>query len=154
MRRPPTGRRTGRLPTRATALHRRNVPGLALILALLLGACDSGVQGPGVLMARAVVETATATASGADLGAVVLEIRGSGIQGFAGRGGTRLYSAPLSDRPGTHRVILVDAEGGEIGFDIMVDDVGMDDPTITVVEAADTDNATMSRSGVTVRIER
>lgn len=134
--------------------HGRIKAGILLAALFLLAACESEVHGPGVLMARAVVESPGATASGANLGGVVLEIRGSGIQSFAARGGTRLYSAPLSDRPDTHRVILIDADGGEMGFDISVDDVGMDDPTITVVQAANTENAVMSRSGVTVRIER
>jgi hypothetical protein len=119
---------------------------LALLSAVLLATgCDLGPSGPGTLTARA---------SGESLGGVVLEIQGRGIRGFSGRGSTRVYSAPVAARPGVHRVILVDPVGGEIGFDIEVDDRGMDGPVATVVQAARTDNTMMLSSGVTVRIAR
>jgi hypothetical protein len=53
-----------------------------------------------------------------------------------------------------YRVIVVDPVGGDIGFEIQVDDVGMDGPILTVITAARTDNATMSAAGVAVRVER
>jgi len=118
----------------------------ALILAgVLLTACDSGPSGPGQLLIRA---------SGVDLGAAVLEIQGSGIREFSARGSTRIYSAPVSAKTGAFRVVIVDPVGTDIGFDVSVDDVGMEGPIVTVVSAADTANQTMSTAGVTVRVER
>lgn len=124
----------------------RRSPALALLLAVaLLAGCDLGPSGPGALSGRASAE---------GLGGVVLEVQGSGIRGFAGRGSTQVYAAPVADRAGVHRVILIDPEGGELGFDVEVDDRGMEGPMVTVVQAAGTDNATMPASEVAVRIER
>lgn len=118
---------------------------LALLAAVVVAGCDFGPSGPGSLTARA---------SGESLGGVVLEIQGAGIRGFTGRGSTRVYSAPVAGRPRVHRVVLVDPAGGDLGFDIEVDDLGMEGPVATVVQAARTDNTMMLSAGVTVRIER
>jgi hypothetical protein len=112
---------------------------------VLLGACDSGPEGPGTLSARA---------EGAALGAVVLEVEGSGIRGFSGRGSTRVYSGAVPGRGGLHRVVLVDAAGGSLGFAIDVDDVGMDGPFVRVVSAATTTNALVLVPEVDVFVER
>jgi hypothetical protein len=124
--------------------RRRPVLGLALAVSLLAG-CDLGPSGPGTLTGRASAE---------GLGGVLLEVQGTGIRGFAGRGGTQVYAAPVADRSGVHRVLLIDPAGGEIGFDVEVEDRGMEGPVVTVVQATDTANASMPRSDVAVRIER
>lgn len=119
---------------------------VALMLTLVaLAGCDFGPSGPGVLTGRASADA---------LGAVVLEMQGSGIRGFSGRGSTQVYSAPVAGRSGVHRVILIAPDGGDLGFDVEVEDVGMEGPAVTVVQAARIDNATMPASLVTVRIER
>ena len=118
---------------------------VAFVFLLGVGACDSGPSGPGTLEGRVRAEA---------LGAVLLEVEGTGIRGFAGRGSTQIYSAQVPGRGGVHRVIVVDPVGGDIGFEIEVDDVRMDGPIMTVVKAARTDNSTMSTVGVTVGIER
>lgn len=114
-------------------------------LTLFLGACDSGPEGPGSFVGRA---------SGESLGAVLLEVQGPGIAGFAGRGSTQVYSGGVPSKVDTYRVILVDPQGGDIGFEIEVEDLGMEGPIITVIQASRTDNVLMSPSGVAVSVER
>jgi hypothetical protein len=132
----------------ARARFRRGHRRMRLLAALavgVLGACDSDPSGPGAFLARA---------SAPGLGAVVLEVEGQGITGFAGRGSTRVYSAAVPSRPRVHRVVLVDAVGGEIGFDIQVEDVGMERPVVTVVQAAGTDNRSLSSGAVSIAVEQ
>lgn len=119
----------------------------AFVLALLVAvaACDSGPSGPGTL---------TVVATGASLGGVVLEVEGTGIRSFEGRGSTRVYSAPVEGRAGVHRVILVGPEPGDLPFEMQVDDVGMEGPVITVLQAARGDNFAIPASRVSVRVER
>ncbi len=112
---------------------------------LAMAACDSGPAGPGTLVARAEASA---------LGAVVLEVEGPGVTGFAGRGSTRVYSAPVAGRPGVHRVVLLASDGGELGFSIDVDDLGMDGPFVRVVSAATTDNTLLPAPRVDVFEER
>lgn len=114
-------------------------------LAVVLAGCDGGPSGPGTILARA---------SGPDVGGAVLEMSGSGIRGFTGRGSTRVYWAGVPGRAGVFRVVLVDPEGGDMGFDLVVDDRGMDGPTVTVISAAGTDNRLIPKSSVVVRFER
>jgi hypothetical protein len=123
---------------------------IGLLVVLVISACDSGPRGPGALLARASLDGAS---GGPSLGAVVLELQGSGIQGFEARGDTRLYASAVPGKVDVHRVVLVHPSGGELGFEILVDDVGMDRPGVTVVQAADTDNAILERQTVVVRIE-
>lgn len=128
----------------------RPAPVLAAVGVLVAGllataGCDAGPEGPGTL---------GVVASGPELGAVVLEVEGPGIRGFAARGSARVYSAPVEGRADAHRVIVIDPEPGELSFAVEVDDVGMEGPVVTVVSAADGDNLGMSASRVTVRIAR
>jgi hypothetical protein len=95
-----------------------------------------------------------ARATGPDVGGAVLEISGSGIRGFTGRGSTQVYSAAVPGRAGVFRVVLVDPEGGDMGFDIEVDDRGMDGPVAAVVSVAGTDNGLLPTSSLVVRFER
>ena len=120
---------------------------IAVVIAITLAvaACDSGPSGPGSILARA---------TGPDVGGALLEIRGTGIRGFAGRGSTRVYSAAVPDRPGVFRVVLVDPEGGDMGFDIQVDDRGMEGPAATVISVAGTDNGLLPVADLMVRFER
>jgi len=118
--------------------------GIAALLTLaLLAACDP--SGPG-----SIVGNVTGTA----LGGVVLEVEGVGIQGFGARGATRAYSAPVPNRTNVHRVILVSPTPGELEFEIMVEDLGLEGPVITVIEATDGGNLLVPPSSATVRIER
>ena len=112
---------------------------------VVMAACDSGPSGPGSLIA-------TVEADG--LGGALLEVVGPGITGFDGLGDTRVYDAELANARNTHRVLLVDPTGGEIRFEIHVEDVGMDDPVLTVVSAAGVDNDTRLTAGIVTRIER
>ena len=112
---------------------------------LALAGCDSDPAGPGTLLVRL---------SAPDLGAAVLEVDGTGVRGFAGRGDTQVYFAPVPGRSNVYRVIAVDPIGGEIGLDVEVDDVGMEGPVVTVVQAARNDNTTASVRNVAVSVER
>jgi len=126
---------------------RRRAPRLLLlIVAGLAAACDGGPKGPGTR--DGVVE------GPANLGAVVLEVTGSGIQGFKGRGDTRAYGTVVSAAEGRHRVVLVDAAGGLIEFGITVEDLGAEPPLVTVLVAAGSDNQAQLSTGVVVRLDR
>ena len=118
---------------------------VASLSLLAVAACDSGPSGPGSLVGRV---------TGDMLGGVVLEVVGSGIRSFEGRGDTQVYSAQVGDKVNTHRVLLVTPVGGEIQFEILVDDVGMEGPAMTVVSAAGTDNLTQIAASIDVRVER
>ncbi len=50
--------------------------------------------------------------------------------------------------------MLIHPEGGDLRFEIQVEDTGMDDPVVHVVSAAGLDNETLFASGIVVRIER
>lgn len=110
-----------------------------------IGACDFGPSGPGALEGHV---------TGPLLGGVVLEVVGVGIRGFEGRGSTRAYSAPVATRANAHRVILIDPQGGELVFDIRVDDIGMEGPVVTVVSATGTDNLELLAGSIEVTVER
>ena len=110
---------------------------------VVLGAC--GPSGPGALTARI---------TGEGLGGVILEVDGRGIQGFSARGDSRVYSAPMPGRENVHRVVIIHPSGGELGFDIAVDDVGMESPVVRVVSATRTDNTLMSVGGIAFTLER
>ena len=90
--------------------------GVVFAALLSMAACDSGPEGPGSLIGRA---------TGDALGAVVLQVEGVGIQGFAGRGTTQVYWSGDPGRVNTHRVILIDPQGGDLGFEIIVEDRAM-----------------------------
>ncbi len=136
---------SGRSLFRGAALL-RSVRTWALTVAVLLAACDSGPSGPA---------TVAGTVSGdSDLGAVVLDVVWAGVQGFEGRGGTQVYSAPVADTPNRHRVILVGPSGGELGFSILVDDLYLEGPVVTVVEATSSNNLPRPVGALQVRLER
>ncbi|MDA0329516.1 MAG: hypothetical protein O2958_10970 [Gemmatimonadetes bacterium] len=120
-------------------------PAAALFLLLVGVGCDSGPSGPGALTGRV---------TGQPLGAVVLEVTGVGIQGFDGRGSSQAYSAAVAGRVDTYRVVLVDAVGGDITFDIRVDDVRMEPPTVVVIAAARPDNVSQPVATLAVIVER
>lgn len=124
---------------------RRFVSGLAAAAIVALSACDSGPRGPG---------TITAFATGPSVAGVVLEVQGAGIQGFTARGSSRVYSAAVEGRAATHRVVIITPDAGEMVVDIEVDDLGMEDPTIRVLSAANGANEAITRPDVTVRLER
>lgn len=113
------------------------------VCVLVVGAC--GPSGPGALTGRL---------SADGLGGAILEVDGRGIQGFSGRGDSRVYSAPMPGREGVYRVVIIHPSGGEIGFDIAVDDVGMESPVVRVVSATRTDNSLMSPVGIVFTMER
>ena len=123
-------------------------PALAAIAALALSAtaCDSGPDGPGV-----VAGTVTGPA---DLGAVVLDVVWNGIQGFEAHGSTQVYSAPVAGEVGRHRVILVGPTGGSLSFGILVDDLYLEAPVVTVVEAVATDDLARPVGNIQVLLER
>lgn len=123
---------------------------IGLLAFLAVSACDGGPEGPGALSARAVLDEAP---GGASLGAAVLEFQGRGIQGFEARGDTRLYASAVAGKTDVHRVVLVHPSGGELGFEILVDDLGRDRPMVTVIQAAGIDNNPLPSGVVVVRIE-
>ena len=92
--------------------------------------------------------------TGDDLGAVLLEVEGVGIQSFEASGSTQLYAASLAGQADTHRVILLSAQAGLLEYRINVDDVGMDPPVVTVLQAALTTNQAVSAAVATATIER
>jgi len=110
-----------------------------LAIALVVAACDSGPEGPGDL-------AATFTGSGNAPGGVVLEIVGSGIVGFSGEGGTKVFWA-AQETPSVYRVIVLGQGGSELRFKASVEDVGNRMPRATVVSVVDEDNIPLPATG-------
>ena len=111
-----------------------------------LSACQTGPDGPG---------TVSGTVTGpADLGAAVLDVVWAGVQGFEGQGSTQVYSAAVAGEPNRYRVILVGPAGGDLTFGIFVDDVYLEGPIVTVVDATGSDNLPRSIGDVRVLLER
>jgi hypothetical protein len=108
-------------------------------------ACDSGPEGPGSLMARA---------TGDELAGVLIQVEGVGIQGFSGRGTTQVYAAQTPGVANTHRVLLIDPIGGDLGFEIVVEDRAMEGPIVTVLQASLLNGQTVSAAIVTITVER
>ena len=127
---------------------RRRALARALVGALggvLVAGCDFGPSGPGTIPGRVFGDDA--------LGAVVLEVRGAGIEGFEGLGDTRVYAAQVAGAENRHRVVLVSPGGGDMRFDMRVRDVGMFPPSVAVMAAASTDDEPRPVGGVEVRLE-
>lgn len=118
---------------------------IALVATLSVAACDSGPSGPGAF---------EAIATGEDVGGVLLQVDGPGILGFDARGDARLYAAADSVRPGRHRVLVISPGSGELRFAILVEDVAIEGPAITVLQATRADNRLTTPSAVVVRIVR
>jgi hypothetical protein len=125
---------------------RGEIAALAALILTGLSACDTGPVGPA---------TIAGTVTGpADLGAVVLDVVWAGVQGFEGQGSTQVYSAQLTAEKDRHRVILVGPAGGDLSFGILVDDLYLEGPLVTVVEAVATDNLSRSVDNIRVLLER
>jgi hypothetical protein len=88
----------------------------------------------------------------AALGAVTLDVVGSGVTGFEGVGSTEAYGTVVSARQNRHRVVLVDPVGGQLRFSVRVEDVRAEPPVMSVVGAAGTDNLERITTDVEVRI--
>ena len=127
---------------------RRFVVAIVLLAALSpLVACDSGPSGPGQF-------TAVVTSPSGGVGAVILQVQGQGIQGFAGAGATEVLSNPMGSE-GTFRVVAVNEGTGTLQFRVQVEDLGAELPTASVISAAGTDNQmVVSVTGYQVRFER
>ena len=118
---------------------------LALGLLALVAACsDGGPKGPGTY-------TAMVEVVGPPAGAVILDVTGTGINGFEGTGDTQIFSTVRDQVGGVHRVIAVSATGA-LGFRIRVAQVELGLPTVVVVDAAGTDNRPRGPAGLSVRL--
>ena len=120
-----------------------------LALPLLLGACDVfEPSGPGSLTAR--VE-----GQGAQVGAAVLQVSGTGIRDFTAAGDSRLFVRQGSE-PDRWRIVVVSPDGGDPVFRIDVEDVSAALPSTLVFSAAGTDDEPLAGDvhvGVTIRRE-
>lgn len=133
----------GIFPERARRTPARRVARV-LLAAAALAACDMGSEGPGAVTARITGEPS--------LGAVVLDITWTGVEGFGGLGNTRAYWARVEGSPDRYRVVLLDPVGGELGLTIEVQDVRGRVPIVTFVSAADVENRVLPVSRLKMRI--
>ena len=118
----------------------------AAVVALIgLAACDGGPKGPGVINGTII--------SPINLGAVVLEVEGTSVRGFVGNGDTQAYGLVVPGIGGRHRVVLVSRSGSSIQFGIEVEDLRLEPPIATVVDAAGADNLPTLLAGILVRLE-
>jgi len=101
-------------------------------LVFLAVGCDSGPSGPGDI-------TGTIQSPGSPLGGAVVEIVSSGIEGFSGAGGTRIFSA-IQENPVVYRVIVIGESGGDLTFRVSVQDRGGRLPRASVVSLVDLNN--------------
>ena len=127
---------------------KRSVLGVvAVTSALLISGCDLfGPSGPG---------TIEATFSGPQpIGGLVLEVTGSGIEGFEGTGSTQALGAVVSAPEGKHRVVAIVPVGAEISIGIRVSDLGDETPRFTVISATTPANTPLGTEGIQVRVER
>ena len=118
---------------------------VAAVALIALTGCDWGPKGPGVINGTII--------SPSNLGAVVLEVEGTGIRGFVGNGDTQAYGSVVSSIGGRHRVVLVSRSGSSIQFGIEVEDVRSEPPIATVVYAAGADNLPKLLAGILVQLE-
>lgn len=113
-----------------------------LLLLPLVAACDLfGPSGPGSLTARVVGQGPDG--QGVAVGAAVLQVSGSGVRGIASAGASRIFSRQQTE-PGTWRVVVVNPDGGELLFEIEVDDVAAPAPSTLIFTAADTSDEPIS----------
>jgi hypothetical protein len=126
-------------------MKRRLTMAAAVAAALALGACGSEPHGPGTF-AGTVTVTAPAT-----LGAVVLELTGSGITGFESQGGSVAYGAVVNRPDGRWRVVVVGT--GPLRFGVKMADVKGGKPGVQVVQAVDENNAPLPASLVKVTLD-
>lgn len=132
-------------------IRRRGTIGgvLAMALTMLLAACDDDPSGPGTL---------TLTVEGpAPLGAVVIELRGSGLRSAEPltSGWTHLELIGSDGGTEVHRLVLIQQASGTLSAQLEVDDVGAPPPTATVVLASDgSDLPLSSLDGLQVRVRR
>ena len=116
----------------------------ALLALVVVAAAACEPSGPGPL--AGVVEGPL------PLGAVVLEIRGTGITGFEGAGDTRTFADP---RASNQRVVVVGSAAGELRFRVHVEDVSGLLPTATALSAVDANNRPIeSLARISVQISR
>jgi hypothetical protein len=119
-----------------------------LLAPVALAACDlGGPKGPASVLG-------TLTGGEAALGAAVVELTWDGVTAFEGRATTQVYSAAVSGSPGRHRLVLLDATGGELRFTIQLQDDLLYAPVVTVVSAVGTDNLPLPLGGLRVVLER
>jgi hypothetical protein len=111
----------------------------ALLVALLLGGCDSGPEGPGDL-------TASFTETGGPVGGAVLEVVGKGIVQFSGAAGSKVFWAG-QDGSSVYRVIVLGEGAGAPSFTASVEDVGDRLPRVTVVSLVDQNNVPIPVTG-------
>ncbi|HZD05478.1 MAG TPA: hypothetical protein VE173_11180 [Longimicrobiales bacterium] len=75
-------------------------------------------------------------------GAVIVELRGSGIESVEGLGATSAFAALVGTGSGseTWRVVLVTPTPGEMDFEVAVEDLGEGEPRGVVMSAVDGQN--------------
>ena len=105
--------------------------GLA-VLAILVVGCDTLPSGPGEI-------TGSVQSQNASLGGAVLEIVATGVEGFSGVGGTKVFWAPQED-PVVFRVIVIGEGGGDLKFSISMQDRSDRTPRGSVVLLTDLNN--------------
>ena len=127
-------------------MRRLSGPRWAALLALIaLAGCEFGPKGPGVINGTII--------SPFNLGAVVLEVEGTGVRGFVGNGDTQAYGSVVPGGGGRHRVVLVSRSGSSIQFGIEVEDLRAETPIAIVVFAAGADNIPKLLAGTLVELE-
>jgi hypothetical protein len=118
--------------------------GGVLALAALLGLAACEPSGPGTL-----------TVDVGPVGAVVVELTGTGVVGFGGLGDARTFEAPAVAGALSRRVVVVSPTGANVRFKISVEDVGALFPTATIVSAVDAANEPIDAlAGLSLRVSR
>jgi hypothetical protein len=114
-----------------------------LAAAMVAGCGDDGPSGPGTLDVRV-------TSASSSLGAVILQVQGSGITAVSGTGSNRVVAGSVQQD--ARSVIVVGPGPGELRFALEVQDVGST-PTVTVVAATDASNLEITAiAGIDVRV--
>jgi hypothetical protein len=110
---------------------------VVFILSLLAWGCDSGPKGPGEFVG-------TVESPGPLVGGAVLEVAGTGIEGFSPAGGSRVFWAPVAGSQERFRVMVIQpSASAEIQFRVSVMDLAQGRPRASIVNLVGGDNVTL-----------
>ncbi len=112
---------------------------VAFMLALLIGACDSGPSGAGTL-------SVTVEGPEGSPGAALILVSGEGVTGFTARGGTQLFHERAGEAEGTWRVVVVNPGEGALEFGVEVRDLGSARVSGRILELSDRENERVAQA--------
>ena len=118
---------------------------IPLVALAAVAGCSDDPSGPGSFVASLTAP------DGVELGAVVVQVEGRGIEGFDAVGTSQVFAGEETDEATPLRVVVVGT--GALGFSIRVSDVAAATPSGTVITAVDQENRQIPAVGIDVNVE-